>query len=227
VSFSVQPREVLGIAGLAGSGRTTLLRLLFGARRPEAGRIAVDGVTLQAKRPRDAMRAGIAYLPEDRAADGGFFDLGVRENLSAADVSRYWTRLHMNRRRETADAARDVSTFSIRAPSTTAPLSLLSGGNQQKVLLARWLRRNARVLLLDEPTHGVDVAARSDIYEAVRASIADGACAIVVSSDFEELVRVSDRVLVLAKGRVVAEASQPHLDRQWVEERAFHLEEAA
>jgi ribose transport system ATP-binding protein len=173
------------------------------------------------------MRAGIAYLPEDRAADGGFFDLGVRENLSAADVSRYWTRLHMNRRRETADAARDVSTFSIRAPSTTAPLSLLSGGNQQKVLLARWLRRNARVLLLDEPTHGVDVAARSDIYEAVRASIADGACAIVVSSDFEELVRVCDRVLVLAKGRVVAEATQPHLDRQWVEERAFHLEDAA
>ncbi len=227
VSFHVQPREVLGVAGLAGSGRSTLLRLLFGARQVQAGRIAIDGVPVQPKSPRDAMRAGIAYLPEDRAADGGFFNLDVRENLSAADVAHYWSGLRLNRPREDADAKRDIARFSIRAPSAAVPLSLLSGGNQQKVLLARWLRLGARVLLLDEPTHGVDVAARADIYEAVRASVATGACAIVVSSDFEELVRVSDRVLVLAKGRVVAEAAQPHLDRQWVEERAFHVEEAA
>ena len=227
VSFSAQPGEVLGVAGLAGSGRTTLLRLLFGARRREAGSVRVDGVAVAPVRPRDAMRAGIGYLPEDRSSEGGFFDMSLRENLSAADMARYSTGWGLRLRQERRDAVQDVRRFSIRAPSVSTPLSLLSGGNQQKVLLARWLRRRARVLLLDEPSRGVDVAARADIYQAIRASMAEGACAIVVSSDFEELARVSDRVLVLARGRFVAEAAQPHLDRHWLEEHVHHVEGVA
>jgi ribose transport system ATP-binding protein len=220
VSFDLAPGEVLGIGGLVGSGRTTLLELLFGARPRDGGEVRVDGRAARLGSPRDAMRAGLAYVPEDRARDSAFLDLGIPENMSAADPARYWRGGRFRHRREREDARADVEALDIRAPSLGAPLLQLSGGNQQKVVLDRWLRRRTRVLLLDEPTQGVDIASRAEIYQQVRRAVADGAAAILVSSDFEELAHVSDRVLVLAGGRVVAEC-EGDVTRDWVTRQAY------
>ena len=140
--------------------------------------------------------------------------------MSAADPARYWRGGRFRHRREREDARADVEALDIRAPSLAAPLLQLSGGNQQKVVLDRWLRRRTRVLLLDEPTQGVDIASRAEIYQQVRRAVADGAAAILVSSDFEELAHVSDRVLVLAGGRVVAER-EGDVTRDWVTRQAY------
>jgi len=220
VSFDLAPGEVLGIGGLVGSGRTTLLELLFGARPRDGGEVHVDGRVATLASPRDGMRAGLAYVPEDRARDSAFLDLGIPENMSAADPARYWRGGRFRHRREREDARADVAALGIRAPSLGAPLLQLSGGNQQKVVLDRWLRRQTRVLLLDEPTQGVDIASRAEIYQQVRRAVADGAAAVLVSSDFEELAHVSDRVLVLAGGRVVAER-EGDVTRDWVTRQAY------
>jgi ribose transport system ATP-binding protein len=219
VSFELAPGEVLGIGGLVGSGRTTLLELLFGARPAEGGAIEVGGQPVRLRSPRDGMRAGLAYVPEDRARDSAFMDLGIPENMSAADPARYWRGGRFRHRRERDDARTDIAAMKIRAPATTASLLQLSGGNQQKVVLDRWLRRRTQVLLLDEPTQGVDIASRAEIYQLVRRAVADGAAAILVSSDFEELAHVSDRVLVLAGGRVVAQ--REGVTRDWVTQQAY------
>jgi ribose transport system ATP-binding protein len=219
VSFDLAPGEVLGIGGLVGSGRTTLLELLFGARPCERGEIEVGRRPVRLRSPQDGMRAGLAYVPEDRARDSAFMDLGIPENMSAADPARYWRGGRFRHRRERDDARTDIAAMKIRAPATTASLLQLSGGNQQKVVLDRWLRRRTQVLLLDEPTQGVDIASRAEIYQLVRRAVADGAAAILVSSDFEELAHVSDRVLVLAGGRVVAQ--REGVTRDWVTQQAY------
>lgn len=200
--------EIVGVAGLIGSGRSTLLKSLFGLMPLESGEILIDGVVHRIHSVTKAMAAGIAYVPEDRQSDAAFPDLSVGENLSLTVISNYWRGGRLNRRRERRDAMELFDSFLITAESDGAPLRSLSGGNQQKVVLARWLRREPRVLLLDEPTQGVDVGARAEIYELVHRAAAAGAAAIVASSDFEELARLCDRVIVLRKGRVVAEASE-------------------
>jgi ribose transport system ATP-binding protein len=172
------------------------------------------------------MAAGIAYVPEDRAKDASFPDLSVKENLSVAVVPEYWRTGLLQHRRETADSRGLLATFQITAESELAPLRSLSGGNQQKVILARWLRRDPRMLLLDEPTQGVDVAARAEIYELVHRAVASGAAALIASSDLDELVTVCDRVVVLRRGRVVGSVDQPDLDPDLLA-RMANLEAAA
>lgn len=219
VGFSVRRGEVLGIAGLAGSGRTTLLEMLFGARPRAAGSLCVAGTARDFRSPRDAIRGGIAYIPENRPRDAAFPDQGIQENLSAASLRRFglWRFRH---RAERADARADVARLGIRALSSTVPLQDLSGGNQQKVVLGRWLRVPSKVILLDEPTQGVDIGARSDIYRLVRSAVAAGAAVVVVSSDFEELATVSDRVLVLSGGRITAERAGG-ATREWITQQVF------
>ena len=180
-----------------------------------------DGRALIATCPRDAMDVGIAYVPEDRPSAGAFADLSVQDNLSAAQVSRYWRWLRLDRSRERAEARNSLKEFLIKAPSLFAPLSVLSGGNQQKVVIARWLRRQPRLLLLDEPTQGVDIGARAEIYQLVHHAVTGGAGAIVVSSDFEELAHVCDRVLILADGRIVAQVAGDELDPHRLTELAY------
>jgi ribose transport system ATP-binding protein len=145
----------------------------------------------------------------------------VQDNVGAAQVDRYWRGLRMDRAREREDAQASLQEFLVQAPSPAAPMSVLSGGNQQKVVLARWLRRQPSLLLLDEPTQGVDIGARAEIYQLVRAAVAGGAGAIVVSSDFEELAHVCDRVLVLADGQIVAQLSGPELAPHRLTELAY------
>jgi ribose transport system ATP-binding protein len=212
VDLSVRAGEIVGLAGLVGSGRTSLLKTVFGEHRPAGGTITLAG------RPaggRDTvgtrMAGGVAYLPEDRLGEAAFAGLSVRENLSASVLRGFWRRGRMAHRAERAQSAELVRTYAIRTRSADAVFASLSGGNQQKVVLARWLRRAPRLLLLDEPTQGVDVMSRHDIYASIRRTAAGGCAVLVASSDFVELCELCDRVAVLAKGRVVAEVSGPGL----------------
>jgi ribose transport system ATP-binding protein len=225
VSFTLSPGEVIGIAGLVGSGRTTLLEAIYGARPLASGSVMLDGRPLSPHSVSRAIKAGLSYVPEDRASQAAFLNLGIPENLSASDPSHYFRRLRFRHRTERSDAAATIARFGIRAPAVRAPLSALSGGNQQKVMLARWLQRTPRVLLLDEPTQGVDVGARADIYSHIRQAVAGGAGAIVASSDFDELLLLANRVLVLGGGRVVADAPAASIDRHWLAERVYAVPE--
>lgn len=205
VSFAVGAGEVVGIAGLLGSGRSALLEALFGARSWRAGTVELAGVALTPRSPAHAMAAGVALVPEQRER-ALFPARTLAENLSVADLARFWRRGRLDRAAEQRAAADDVDHYGIRAASPTVPVRTLSGGNQQKAVVARWLRRDPTLLLLDEPTLGVDVGARTEIHGLVRAFAARGDRAVLcVSSDPEELCALADRVLVLHEGRVVGE----------------------
>jgi ribose transport system ATP-binding protein len=211
VSFGLRRGEVLGVAGLVGSGRTTLLTTLFGVQPPAHGTVKLDGSPVSFSGVDQAMDAGLGFVPEDRS-ESAFVNMSLRENLSAAEVPKYWRGLRLRERAEAADARQSIVDFSIKAISERQPFATLSGGNQQKAIVARWLRRRPKLLLLDEPTQGVDVEARGEIYRLVRQAVASGSSVIVVTSDFEELARVSDRVVVLTRGRITGEVRGPDID---------------
>ena len=225
VSFELGPGEAVGIAGLVGSGRTTLLEAIYGARPIEGGSVILGAQELRGHPISAAIRAGISYVPEDRASYGAFLSLGIPENLSAADPGRYFRRMWFRHRAEARESSRLVADFGIRAATISAPLATLSGGNQQKTVLARWLRRTPRLMLLDEPTQGVDVGARADIYAQIRAALGEGAAAIIVSSDFDELLLLAGRIVVLCGGRIAADAASDTIDRHWLAERVYAIPE--
>jgi ribose transport system ATP-binding protein len=209
VDLTLRRGEVLGIAGLLGSGRSELLRMLFGAYPIDAGSVTLDGAPYRPSNPDAAMKSGVAYVPEDRQADALLTGETVRHNLSAGQASHYYQRLRFRHKQERADSQRSISDFLIRAYSDQQPIETLSGGNQQKVVIARWLRRRPKVLLLDEPTQGVDVGARAEIYQLVRNATAQGTSVILVVSEPEELAHASDRVAVLRNGRISTIVEQP------------------
>lgn len=218
VSFTVHRGEIVGIAGTIGSGRSSVLRALFGDLAAESGHVEVGGRVVHPTSPAAAIRAGLAYVPEDRARDAGFATGSVSLNLAAvSSAGSRWLSL----RREREAARKDVGAFAVRVASVLAPFRSMSGGNQQKVVLARWLRVDRHVLLLDEPTQGVDVGARADIYRVIRAAADEGLGVVVVSSDFEELAGLADRVVVMADGRIVDEAVRGAATRDWIAHRAL------
>jgi ribose transport system ATP-binding protein len=202
-----RPGEIVGVAGLLGSGRSWLLRSLFGLHPEAELRTEIDGVAVHLTDPRRAMAAGVAYVPEDRHGHALFSDLGVAENLSIATLPTYSRRFSFDGRAERAAARNLISEFGIRAASERSLLTSLSGGNQQKVVLARWLQRRPRVLLLDEPTQGVDVGARLEIHKLIRRAAENGAIVLLVCSEFDELIAVADRVVVMRDRRIVADVS--------------------
>ncbi|MGI8329928.1 sugar ABC transporter ATP-binding protein [Actinomadura scrupuli] len=209
VDLSLRYGEVLGIAGLLGSGRSELLRMIFGAHPVDAGTISLDRRPVRFASPAAAMAAGIAYVPEERQADAVFAGEPVRHNLSAGRAGAYYRWGLLRHGRERAATRRSMTEFLVRAASDRLPIEALSGGNQQKVVLARWLRERPRVLLLDEPTQGVDVGARSEIYELVRRATRAGTSVLLVASDPEELAHVCDRVAVLRGGRITTVVDAP------------------
>jgi len=212
VSFSADRGEVVGIAGLQGSGRSTLLRILFGHLAASQGSVRLRGETRRLAEPADAIRYGIAYLPEDRQGEAAFSGLSIRENVVAASLREFWRGLRMAHGAESRETQRQIERFGVVTSGPEQALGALSGGNQQKVVLARWLRRTPWLLLLDEPTQGVDVGARSDIHAALRREAENGTTVLLVSSDFEELSLVCNRVLVLRDGVVAAEFHAPDID---------------
>jgi ribose transport system ATP-binding protein len=209
VDLTLRKGEVLGIAGLLGSGRSELLRMLFGAYPIDAGSVTLDGASYRPSGPDAAMKAGVAYVPEDRQADALLQTQNVRHNLSAGQAGGYYRKGIFRHAEERADVQRSISDFLIRVSSDQQPIETLSGGNQQKVVLARWLRRRPKVLLLDEPTQGVDVGARAEIYQLVRRATESGTSVLLVVSEPEELAHASDRVAILRGGRITAIIERP------------------
>jgi ABC-type sugar transport system ATPase subunit len=204
VSFTARAGEILGIAGLLGSGRTELLGAIYG-RHAYRGRICVDGEPVSIRRTRDARRAGIALLTEDRKRDGLLFNLSARGNITIGNLGAFASAGVLHPERERAGARQAMRALAVRAASTEASVAHLSGGNQQKLLLARVLMHRPKVLLLDEPTKGVDVVTRQEIYRLVIDLAHSGIAVIVVSSELEEVVGLADRTLVIADGRIVDE----------------------
>jgi sugar transport system ATP-binding protein len=212
VSLEVREGEVLGIAGLLGSGRSELLQVMAGLRRPDRGTVEVGGARIDGRGLRRALRAGVGITPEDRKTDGVVPDLGIDENIVLTDWASV-TRAGVVRPGRLARAVGSViDSLSIKVGDPQDPISTLSGGNQQKVVIGRWLHAGSRVLLLDEPTRGVDVEAKGQIYGLLRTLAAERKGVVFVSSEIEELTLVCDRVVVLAGGRVVDEQSAPHIE---------------
>ncbi|HTH60933.1 MAG TPA: sugar ABC transporter ATP-binding protein [Paraburkholderia sp.] len=205
LDLDVRPGQILGLAGLLGSGRTETARLLFGADRADAGSLSIEGRPARLASPRDAVRHGIAYCPEDRKKEGIVADLSIRENIVLALQARrgWWRMISRARQREITNEY--IAQLGIKAHDAEQPIALLSGGNQQKVLLARWLATEPKLLILDEPTRGIDVAAKFEIMGRVRALCARGLGILFISSEIGEVVRVSDRIAVLRDRRKVAE----------------------
>lgn len=200
VSFGVRRGEILGVAGLIGAGRTELVRTIAGADRADTGRIALDGRDIRITSPQAAIRAGIAMVPEDRKGQGLLLDRSSVQNI-ALPWERALARLGFITRRQIAKVAEEQRRFLDIRGRLDIRVGALSGGNQQKVLLGRWLVRSPKVLILDEPTRGVDVGAKMKIYDTIRALAADGVAVIVVSSELEEVLGLAHRVLVMAGGR--------------------------
>lgn len=227
VDCELRAGEIVGVAGLAGSGRSTLLRLLFGAQRAEAGTIELTGAPLRAKAPVDAIAAGVALVPEDRARDAVFPDLAIIDNFTLPSTRAY-TRLGWVRRAaERAATAIAIREFFVRAASPAVEISSLSGGNQQKVSIARWLSRRPRLLLLDEPTQGVDVGARAELWELIGQAARDGTAILLVSSDLEELIHLSQRIVVMRAGRIVGALDADSISSERVNHMLHELQVAA
>ena len=205
VSFSLGRGEILGLAGLLGSGRTELLRALFGADPPEGGRVLVEGKEADPSRPSRMKRLGIGFTPENRKEEGLVQSLSTRANLCLANLERIARAGFTTRARERRQIAPVVRMVGIHAPDLEAPISVLSGGNQQKVTLGKWLTTEPKLLLLDEPTRGIDVRAKLQIFELVRDLSARGISSIVVSSELEELLELCHRILIMREGRITGE----------------------
>lgn len=206
-SFSLRRHEVLGFAGLVGAGRTELMRAIFGIDPLDAGEILVEGQAVKIKTPQDAIRLGLGMATEDRKEDGLFFDLSVRENITMAQLglgalTRFLGFVRRHQERTAVDEY--VKSMDIRTPNMGTRVISLSGGNQQKVILSRWLMTQPRVLILDEPTRGIDVGAKAEIHKLIRELAQKGHGIIVVSSELPELLAISDHIIVMREGHITA-----------------------
>lgn len=200
VSFSVRRGEIFGIAGLVGSGRTELVRAIAGADPIKSGSVKIDGVPCKLNSPQDAIRQGIILVPEDRKLQGVILEHSINENIAYSNLDRVSNSGWIAGRRIDAFSGKQIRTFGVKGTGRQKA-NEMSGGNQQKIVIAKWLAREPRVVLLDEPTRGIDVGARSSIYEIIHGLARDGVAVVVVSSDLEEVLGVSNRILVMAAGR--------------------------
>jgi ABC-type sugar transport system ATPase subunit len=218
VSLALRPGEIVGLFGLVGSGRSELLETLVGLHAPDAGTMELDGRAVRFRSPGEAARAGVVLVPEDRQGQGLLFNLGLADNLALPSaVVRGVVAIDRGGERRSAEEL--IARWHIKASSVEATPDMLSGGNQQKVVLARWLATQPRVLLLDEPTKGVDVGAKYEIHGIVRSVAAEGAACLVVSSDLPEVLSLADRILVMREGRLQGEIAAAFA----TEERVMHL----
>jgi ribose transport system ATP-binding protein len=217
LSFSVRAGEVVGLAGLVGAGRTELLQVLFGVERARGGAVRVDGKTVDFRRPLDAIRAGVAMVPEDRKQQGLFLEMAVRENLGIASLwKRHLAFGFLDRSGERALSGEAIERLRIKTPNDGQLVQFLSGGNQQKVVLGKWLALNPRVLLLDEPTRGVDIGAKQEIYRLMDELSGKGVAILFASSELEEILGMSDRTLVMHQGRIAGELPRAKLSEESV-----------
>jgi galactofuranose transport system ATP-binding protein len=203
--LNIHRGEVVGVAGLLGSGRTEMARLMFGIDQADTGTLTIDGQSRQVRNPREAVELGFGFCPEDRKIDGIFGDLSVRENIVIAMQARLGWFKALNRDEQLEIAGNFIEALDIRTASAELPVKLLSGGNQQKVILARWLATDPRFLILDEPTRGIDVGAHAEIVRMISRLREDGLALVVISSELDEIVSYSSRVVVMRDRKMVAE----------------------
>lgn len=205
ISLALHAGEIIGLAGLVGAGRTEVARAIFGVDRADTGRILVQGRSIPLRSPRDALRAGIGFVPEDRKTQGILPALSVAANVTITDLPKVAPKGIIRANREIAAARRLVSMLGIRPADPQRRVRELSGGNQQKAVLAKWIHREPRILLIDEPTVGIDVGAREDVYTIIYQMAARGVAVLMISSDVDELLRLCARILVMRKGIIVDE----------------------
>ncbi len=215
VSFSVRAGEVLGIAGLGGSGRTETAKLIFGADRKKSGTITLMGKDIHPKSPVDAVKHAIGFVPEDRKEEGVFLSLSVSKNISLTNFKSIANKLgFINRKKEVQNVSSLIEQLNIKTSSRELAVKNLSGGNQQKVVLAKWLSIDSKVIIIDEPTRGVDVGAKVDIYKLINEVAKKGVGVIVISSDMGEVMGISDRIIVLHQGTVFGELSKEQFSEE-------------
>ncbi|GHE85093.1 sugar ABC transporter ATP-binding protein [Amycolatopsis deserti] len=211
VSFTLRRGEILGLAGLVGAGRSELLETIFGARKPDGGQVFVEGKRLKPGDVPSAVKAGIGLAPEERKSQALLLEMSVAHNVTLASLPEYSRLGFTDRAREIGDSAERLRQLDLRPADPRRPVGTLSGGNQQKAVVARWLVRGCSILLLDEPTRGVDVGARAELYRLIRELAAAGVGLVLVSSEMPEVLGLADRVLVLREGQVVREAPASEL----------------
>jgi len=214
VSFSLHAGEILGLAGLVGAGRSEVVRVIFGLDPIAAGSIYVDGKKVNISRPDEAMALGIGLVPEDRKKEGLFPVKEVRFNLTLKVLKQFMSPLRVSRAKEAAIVDRYIRELSVKTPSPEQLIGNLSGGNQQKVIIARWLATEPKVLILDEPTRGVDVGAKAEIYAIMNDLAARGVAIIMISSELPEIINMSDRVVVMGDGRVKGTLPREELSQE-------------
>jgi ribose transport system ATP-binding protein len=212
--------EILGFAGLMGAGRTEVARAVFGADPVDSGEIVVKGVKAAIRRPSDAVARGIGYLSEDRKRFGLATGMDVESNIVMSNLSKFLSLNFFLRRTQIRRAASHfIKLLAIRTPSPAQQVRLLSGGNQQKIVIAKWLERDCDVLFFDEPTRGIDVGAKSEIYKLLRSLAGQGKAIVMISSELPEILRMSDRIVVMCEGRITGELSA----KEATQERIMHL----
>lgn len=216
ISFTAYAGEILGIAGLVGAGRTETVRAIFGADPIDAGRIWIFGREQKITSPEAAIKAGMGLLPEDRKQQGLVLKLSVRENIALASLSQLVSRGLLRLRDEDKQAEQYVKSLKIRTPGIYQLVQFLSGGNQQKVVLAKWLASRSKILIFDEPTRGIDVGAKVEVYNLMNALVQQGAAVIMVSSEMPELLGMSDRIIVMHEGRITAEMTRDEATQEKV-----------
>jgi ribose transport system ATP-binding protein len=216
ISFTAYTGEILGIAGLVGAGRTELMRAVFGADPINSGRVYIFDKEVTVKSPQAAIRAGVGLLPEDRKQEGLVLMLSVLHNMSMASLDRLTDHLLLRLDDERKQAKNFVDKLRIMTPSVNQQVQYLSGGNQQKVVLAKWLASQSRVLIFDEPTRGIDVGAKVEVYHLMNSLVENGVAVVMVSSEMPELLGMSDRILVMHEGRIAAELSREEATQEKV-----------
>jgi ribose transport system ATP-binding protein len=219
INLTVHEGEVLGIAGLVGAGRTELARAIFGADPFDSGEIELYGEPARVRSPQDAIRQGIGLVTEDRKAQGLVLGMVVRENITLANLRAISTLNFIQAGREREVARKYVADLTVKTPSIEQTVQNLSGGNQQKVVLAKWLFTDSKVLIFDEPTRGIDVGAKTEIYQLMNALAKRGCAIIMISSELPEVLGMSDRILVMHEGRITGELSR----EEATQEKIMHL----
>ena len=214
ISFVLRRREILGLAGLVGAGRTELVRVLFGADPLDGGEILLEGRPVRIRRPRDAIRLGMGFVTEDRKLQGLVLGMNVRENETLASLAQVSKLGFLNLGRERTLAARLVEQLGVRTPSVEQEVANLSGGNQQKVVIAKWLATRARILILDEPTRGIDVGAKAEVHALMSRLASQGVSILMISSELPEILGMSDRILVMRQGRLSGEFTRDQASQE-------------
>jgi ribose transport system ATP-binding protein len=214
ISFKLRRGETLGLGGLIGSGRTELAELIFGAKPRTGGEILMKGKPVENKRPRNALRRGIALVPEDRKRQGALLDIDIKGNISMVILNKISTLSVVNKAKEKSVAESYKNSLLIKTPNVNEKIKNLSGGNQQKVIIAKWLAAAPEIIIFDEPTRGIDVGAKHEIYKLINKLVESGKTLLLISSEMEELMGMSDRILVLSEGRIAGELEKKDFNQE-------------